>query len=151
MALLLTDTFDPEAMLSAFREGQTRAGALASFTGLVRANDQAVTHLQLDYYPQFTLNTMLAIEADAKARFDVADTLVIHRAGILAVGDPIVLVAALSTHRKPAIACIDYLMDRLKTEAAFWKQEIGPSQQRTWIEPRAQDYESRQAWESDHE
>jgi molybdopterin synthase catalytic subunit len=147
MARLLTHTFDPEAALAAFRQGRHEAGALASFVGLVRANDDATTHLQLDHYPAFTLASMNDIETDATARFDVSATLVIHRAGLLRVGDPVVLVGALSAHRKPALECVDYLMDRLKTEAAFWKQEIGPSNQRTWIEPRPQDYASRQAWD----
>jgi molybdopterin synthase catalytic subunit len=151
MARLLTHSFDPEAELAAFRAGRLGAGALASFTGLVRAKDNATTHLQLDHYPAFTQATMDAIEADAQARFDVIATLVIHRAGCLAVGEPIVFVAALSAHRKPALECVDYLMDRLKTEAAFWKQEIGPSGQRTWIEPRPQDYKSRQTWDTLHE
>jgi molybdopterin synthase catalytic subunit len=75
----------------------------------------------------------------------VQEILIIHRAGTMLPGEPIVLVAATSGHRKVALACVDYLMDRLKTEAPFWKLEIGPNQS-SWIEPRTSDYQANKAW-----
>jgi molybdopterin synthase catalytic subunit len=149
MAQVTTLPFDPYAALKALSDTQAasgaKAGALASFIGLVRASDGDVEALRLDHYPAFTARVLDQIEADAATRFDVQDTLIIHRAGTMAPGDPIVLVAATSAHRKVALACVDYLMDRLKTEAPFWKLEIGPAQS-TWIEPRASDYNANQAW-----
>jgi molybdopterin synthase catalytic subunit len=149
MAQVTTHPFDPYAALKEFSDAQSRAGsmtgALASFIGVVRGNDDDVAALRLDHYPAFTARVLDQIEADAAARFEVHDTLVIHRAGMMLPGEPIVLVAAASAHRKVALACVDYLMDRLKTEAPFWKLEIGPNQS-MWIEPRASDYDANQAW-----
>jgi molybdopterin synthase catalytic subunit len=149
MVQLLTHPFNPYAALKAMADAQgkdgAQAGAMASFVGLVRASDGEVTALRLDCYPAFTQRVLDQIEADAKARFDILDTLVIHRAGTMKPGEPIVLVAATSEHRKEALACVDYLMDRLKTEAPFWKQEIGPTKT-AWIEPRPQDYKANKAW-----
>jgi molybdopterin synthase catalytic subunit len=149
MAQVTTTPFDPYAALKALSNAQAvsgaKAGALASFIGLVRASDGDVAALRLDHYPAFTARILDQIEADASARFDVQGILIIHRAGAMLPGEPIVLVAATSAHRKVALACVDYLMDRLKTEAPFWKLEIGPNQS-NWIEPRASDYQANQAW-----
>jgi molybdopterin synthase catalytic subunit len=149
MAQVTPHPFDPYAVLKEFSDAQSRAGsmtgALASFIGVVRGNDNDVAALRLDHYPAFTARVLDQIEADAAARFEVHDTLVIHRAGMMLPGEPIVLVAAASAHRKVALACVDYLMDRLKTEAPFWKLEIGPDQS-MWIEPCASDYHANQAW-----
>ncbi len=73
------------------------AGALASFIGTVRdsAHGGEVSALDLEAYPGFTEKQIAQIEADARARFDVIDTLVIHRHGRMAPGEAIVLVAAL--------------------------------------------------------
>lgn len=137
--------FDPQAELAAFMAGHREAGALASFVGLCRAEDGAVTSLHLDHYPGFTESEIAKIEAEARARFDLIDTLVVHRSGTVTAGDPIVLAAALSAHRKAALQAVDFLMDYLKTGAPFWKRETGPGGER-WIEPRADDYEARAQW-----
>jgi molybdopterin synthase catalytic subunit len=137
--------FDPQAALAAFAEGRKEAGALASFVGLCRAEAGAVITLHLDHYPGFTEAEIAKIEAEARARFDLIDTLVIHRCGTVRPGEPIVLAAALSSHRKAALQAVDFLMDYLKTGAPFWKRESGPEGER-WIEPRADDYRARDEW-----
>jgi molybdopterin synthase catalytic subunit len=54
-------------------------------------------------------------------------------------------VAASAEHRRAALEAVEFLMDRLKTEAPFWKKEHGPGGER-WIEPRAQDYADAARW-----
>src|SRR3546814_15615420 len=58
---------------------------------------------------------------------------IFHRAGLIAPGEPIVFVATASRHRRAAFEAADYLMDRLKTEAVFWKREEHDGTS-TWIE-----------------
>jgi molybdopterin synthase catalytic subunit len=145
MIKVLPSPFDPQAALAAFTAGHREAGALASFVGLCRAEAGAVTTLHLDHYPGFTEAEIGRIEAEARARFDLIDTLVIHRCGNVHPGEPIVLAAALSSHRKAALQAVDFLMDYLKTQAPFWKRESGPDGER-WIEPRADDYQARDEW-----
>ncbi len=148
MIRVQTEPFDPHAETAAFQRGRADAGALASFIGSVRetAHGDDVVALELEGYPGFTEKQIAQIEADARARFDVIDTLVIHRYGRMAPGEAIVLVAALSRHRREALQAVDYLMDRLKTEAPFWKKEMRPSGAE-WIEPRSDDRASRAKWD----
>jgi len=136
--------FDPGAELSQF--ARAGAGAMASFVGYVRGEAGAVTSLVLDHYPGFTEREIGRIETQARSRFSLIDALIIHRHGAMAPGEPIVLAAALAAHRKPALAAVDFIMDHLKTDAPFWKREIGANAE-TWIEPRAEDRAARALWE----
>lgn len=149
MIRVQTEPFDPHAETAAFAKGRAEAGALASFVGSVRdsAHGDVVRALELEAYPGFTEKQIAKIEADALARFDVIDTLVIHRHGRMAPGEAIVLVAALSKHRREALQAVDYLMDRLKTEAPFWKREVRPDGVE-WIEPRSDDRDAHARWTS---
>lgn len=148
MAHIVTIPFVPETLLTTLSHKHAEAGGIASFTGYVRADLGAVSKLVLEHYEGFTLGVLNEIEATAKARFDLLETVVVHRVGEMEVGEAIVVVIAIALHRKPAIQAIDYMMDRLKTDAPFWKKEIGP-QGVKWIEPRAQDYVARQDWDPD--
>lgn len=160
MIRVQTEPFDAQAETAAFANGRVEAGALATFVGSVRdsahghgAHDDAVSALELEAYPGFTEKQIAKIEAEARARFDVIDTLVIHRYGRMAPGEAIVLVAALSKHRREALQAVDYLMDRLKTEAPFWKREVRPANDGKevveWIEPRGDDREAHARWTAD--
>ncbi len=142
--------FEPFAELAAFQAGHAEAGGLASFLGSVRdsAHGGAVEALELEHYPGFTEKQIEGIDAEARNRFDVLDTLVIHRYGRMSPGEPIVLVAAISVHRRDAIQAVDYLMDRLKTDAPFWKREVRP-EGAEWIEPRGDDRTARERWEKE--
>jgi molybdopterin synthase catalytic subunit len=148
LAQIIPIPFEPEALLTTFASKHSEAGGVASFIGYVREGAGAVTQLVLEHYDGFTLGVLDELEASAKTRFNLIETLVVHRVGDLNVGEAIVMVIAVAQHRKPAIQAIDYMMDALKTDAPFWKKEIGP-QGATWIEPRAQDYAARQNWDTD--
>lgn len=137
---------DPEAELVAFREGQENAGAIASFTGIVRDDGQTQA-LTLSHYPGFTERQIENFVTQAKARWELQGTLILHRVGRMVVGDPIVVVATASAHRRDAFEACDYLMDRLKCDAPFWKQETVNDETR-WIEPRAQDRTDLTRWSS---
>ncbi|MEZ5946710.1 MAG: molybdenum cofactor biosynthesis protein MoaE [Hyphomonas sp.] len=139
------EPFSPEAELASFRAGLAGTGAVASFAGYVRGEAGGVETLELDHYPGVTEKEIARIEAMAQARFDITASLVIHRFGKMAPGEPIVLVAAAAAHRKPALAAVDFLMDYLKTDAPFWKRETGPDGAR-WIEPTETDRAARKDW-----
>jgi molybdopterin synthase catalytic subunit len=142
-----TEAFDAGALLADFSRGRLEAGGIVSFTGIARdaTGGAAVTALELDAYPGFTEPAIEAMEADARARFDVQDLLIVHRHGPIRPGEAIVFVAAAATHRRAAFEAADFLMDKLKTEAPFWKKETGPDGER-WIEPRAPDYQDVERW-----
>ena len=140
--------FDPALELAALAQRAPGAGAIASFVGLVRptAGNTTVSKLELEQYGEFTRLTIETIAADGRTRFALLDLTIVHRFGPLDPGDPIVFVAAAAEHRRAAFDAVDYLMDRLKTEAPFWKRELGPAGSR-WIEPTAADRSARKRWE----
>jgi molybdopterin synthase catalytic subunit len=142
-----TEAFDAGRLLSDMAAGRSDAGAVVTFTGVARdaTAGAAVSTLELEAYPGFTEPAIEALEAEARARFAVLDILIVHRHGPIAPGEAIVFVAAVAEHRRAAFQAADFLMDRLKTEAPFWKKESGPDGER-WIEPRTPDYEDVERW-----
>ena len=145
---LQAEPFDAADELRAFSTGRTLDGAVVSFTGLARGkahSGEVVDILILDHYPGMTERSIEEIAEAGAARFDVSDILVVHRHGEIAAGEAIVFVATASRHRGEAFACADYLMDRLKTEAAFWKREQGQGATR-WIDPTEGDLQRRARW-----
>ncbi|HYI65075.1 MAG TPA: molybdenum cofactor biosynthesis protein MoaE [Allosphingosinicella sp.] len=148
MIAVQSEAIDVGAALALFAEGAGGAGAIVSFTGLVRPENDgaAVTELALDHYPGFTESAIAAIALEAERRFGLIDLAIVHRHGAMAPGETVVFVAAAAAHRRAAFEAAQYVMDRLKTEAPFWKREVGPGGAR-WIEARAADLESRGRWE----
>jgi molybdopterin synthase catalytic subunit len=143
---LVDQPFDPGAELSAFAKGRRETGAVATFTGIARAEDGATAILELEAYPGFTEAQIAAIADQARARFGLHDLAILHRIGRIAPGEPIVFVATAAGHRRAAFEACDFLMDYLKSKAPFWKKEHGPGGAR-WIEPTAQDHADRARWE----
>ena len=139
--------FEVGAELDALTRGRKDVGAVASFVGLVRdANDgQAVRTMTLEHYPGMTEKALEDICAQAHARWDLLDTLVIHRVGPLVPGDRIVLVGVASGHRGEAFAACEFIMDYLKTRAPFWKREDTPEGAR-WVEARESDDAAAERW-----
>jgi molybdopterin synthase catalytic subunit len=139
--------FDVGVELDALTRGRKDVGGLASFVGLVRdANDgQAVRAMTLEHYPGMTEKALEDICAQAHARWELLDTVVIHRIGPLHPGDRIVLVGVASAHRGEAFAACEFIMDYLKTRAPFWKREDTPEGSR-WVEARDSDDAAAQRW-----
>ena len=145
---LAQDVFRPDEELAGFIANLEGAGAVVSFTGLARPADaegRSVTGLFLDSYPGMTEASLDAIARDALERFPVSAVTLVHRCGRIASGEPIVFAAAAAPHRRAAFEAADYLMDRLKTDAVFWKREDGVGGSK-WIEPTAGDRGDRARW-----
>ena len=147
MITLTDQAFDPGALLTAFCRGRVETGAVATFTGLARAEAGAATTLELEAYPGFTEARIGEIAEAAKARFALDDFAIVHRVGKIAPGEAIVFVATAARHRRAAFEACDFLMDYLKSRAPFWKKETGPDGAR-WIEPRDQDHADIARWET---
>lgn len=150
MIQLLEQPLNAAAAQAEFLVENGHHGAVASFTGVVRAEtgggtSALVDYLYLDWYPGMTEASIEAIVVAARARFDVEAVTVLHRCGRVEAGEPVVFVAAASSHRRAAFEAVDYMMDRLKSEAALWKREVGEDTDR-WVEPRAEDALSLKRW-----
>jgi molybdopterin synthase catalytic subunit len=139
--------FDAGVEMARLRAGDARVGAVATFVVTVRDMNDAsqVSTLTLEHYPGMTEKALEDIVAQARARFDVYDVLIIHRVGELKPTDQIVLVVVTSAHRGDAFDACRFLMDYLKTRAPFWKKEQTPQGAR-WVEARASDDEAAARW-----
>jgi molybdopterin synthase catalytic subunit len=142
-----TEDFDMGAEITALRLGDPRVGAVASFMGCVRDLNEgdSVGLMYLEHYPGMTEKSLEKIAADATARWNVFNTLIIHRVGELAPLDQIVLVAVTSAHRGEAFAACEFIMDFLKTQAPFWKREATPQGER-WVDARVSDEAAAARW-----
>lgn len=148
VARLAHDRLRPEAELAELVERATLDGAVVSFTGVARPKSkggQALSRLVLEHHPALTLRSLEQIGADAAARFEVSHIHVVHRCGEIAPGEPIVFAGASALHRRAAFDAAAYLMDRLKTDALFWKREVSGDRSE-WIEPTALDFTERERW-----
>jgi len=147
MIQLTDQPFEPGALLTGFCRGRAETGAVATFTGLARAEAGATSSLELEAYPGFTEARIGEIAQQAVARFSLDDFAIVHRVGKIAPGEPVVFVATAARHRRAAFEACDFLMDYLKSRAPFWKKEHGPAGAR-WIEPRDQDHADIARWET---
>ena len=143
-----TKDFDAGAEIVALRRDNPKIGAVASFIGVCRdANaGTAVTKMTLEHYPGMTEKALEKIVAEAKARWDVMDVLVVHRVGELEPTDQIVLVVVTGAHRGEAFSACEFIMDYLKTRAPFWKKEQTPQGAR-WVEARESDDIAAERWQ----
>lgn len=139
--------FDLGLEIAALRADNGGIGAIASFIGTVRdLNDGAgVSSMTLEHYPGMTEAALQDICAEAAARWDIINSLVIHRVGRLQPQDQIVLVAVSSAHRGEAFAACAFIMDFLKTRAPFWKKE-NTGQGGRWVDARESDEAAAQRW-----
>ncbi|SMO95322.1 molybdenum cofactor biosynthesis protein MoaE [Paracoccus laeviglucosivorans] len=142
-ARVQSEPFDIGAELRGFGAD---AGAVVTFSGLVRSEDGRLTALEIEHYPGMTEKALTAFGAAAAQRFDLTDWRIVHRHGILSVGEPIMMVATAARHRKAAFDAAEYLMDWLKSRAPFWKREIGPDGPGEWVAARPDDEDALARW-----
>jgi len=138
----------PDRELRLFLDVVQGEGAVVSFVGMTRPTSRdgtEVTGLYLDHYPGMTEKSLATIAAAAVARFEGTRVKVVHRCGQVGPGEPIVFVAVASEHRRKAFEAAEYLMDRLKTEAPFWKREDRVDGS-SWIEPTEKDRADTTRW-----
>jgi len=139
--------FDLSTEITNLRKGDLQVGAVVSFLGTVRdLNEGSEVHsMTLEHYPGMTEKALEVIVSQAKARWDIRDTLIIHRVGPLKPEDQIVLVAVTSAHRAEAFAACEFMMDYLKTAAPFWKKEETTDGGR-WVDARVADDAAMARW-----
>ncbi|MDM7932547.1 molybdenum cofactor biosynthesis protein MoaE [Tabrizicola sp.] len=143
-----SEPFDLGAETSAFSAAVTgagAAGAIVTFTGLVRNDGGALSAMEIEHYPGMTEKAIAAIADEAVRRWSLADVLVIHRHGRLAPGETIMMVATAAPHRADAFAAAEFLMDYLKSRAPFWKKEIGADGS-DWVAAKDADEAALKRW-----
>jgi molybdopterin synthase catalytic subunit len=121
------------------------AGGVATFTGIVRGDD-GVTELELEHYPGMTEAALTEIAEAATARWELLGVTIVHRVGPMHIGERIVFVGTAAHHRREALEACAFLIDRLKTDAPFWKRERRGDES-CWVEPRHTDQEAAGRWD----
>jgi len=144
---LQREALDVAAEAAALTRGRTDVGAVVTFTGHCRAdeNGEPIAALTLEHYPGMAEAEIARHVEAAYARWPLLGVTVIHRYGRLIPGDVIVLVATASSHREAAFAAAAFLMDYLKTRAPFWKQ-VEKISGKTWVDAKAADDTAAERW-----
>ena len=138
------EAFDLGAELAGFGSG---AGAVVTFSGLVRDEGGRLVALEIEHYPGMTEKALSAFGAQAAERFGLGDWRIIHRYGRLEAGETIMMVATAARHRAAAFQAAEYLMDWLKSRAPFWKREIGPDGPGDWVAAQTGDEDALARWQ----
>ena len=145
-----SEPFDVGAEVAALTAGREDAGGVVTFTGFVRgqADGRDLALLTLEHYPGMTERELERIDDEARARFDLLGSTVIHRIGALSPGEPIVLVVTAAAHRRAAFEAAEFLMDYLKSRAPFWKKESFRDGSERWVDARDCDSAALERWQS---
>ena len=144
---LQREAFDVSAEVDKLARGRTDIGAVVTFTGLCRAdeNGEPIAALTLEHYPDMAEAEIARYVEDARARWPLLGVTVIHRYGRIVPGEVIVLVVTASSHREAAFAAASFLMDYLKTRAPFWKQ-VEKVSGKIWVDAKAADDAAAERW-----
>ncbi|WP_420394358.1 molybdenum cofactor biosynthesis protein MoaE [Acuticoccus sp.] len=146
---ILDEPLEPAAWLGELRPGED-VGAIATFVGLCRGEAGRLTGLELEHYPGMAEAEVERVVGAACERWPLFGLLAVHRTGLVAVGEPIVLVAAGASHRDAAFDAVRYVMDYLKTDAPFWKREhLADGTVGSWVAANVADDRARERWAVD--
>lgn len=137
--------FEMGAEVEAFTASVPGAGAVVTFSGLVRGEGGTLSAMEIEHYPGMTEKALEKIRAQAMDRWSLADALIIHRFGPMAPGDQIMMVATAARHRADAFAAAEFLMDYLKSRAPFWKKEYGKDGE-AWVAAKDEDEAALDRW-----
>lgn len=146
------EDFDVGAEIQQMQAATQRAlggqiGAITSFIGIARDinEGESITEIMLEHYPGMTEKALESIAMEAARHWKLVDVVIIHRIGTLTPQDQIVLVAVASQHRKETFSACEFIVDRLKTRAPFWKKEK-TIQGLRWVNARETDEQAAERW-----
>lgn len=134
MIKIQKEDFNSEDEISAIKLQHFNIGAVSSFIGYVRDinNNKKVKSISIEVYEEMAFRSLSSICENAKQKWDLIDCLAIHRYGNLKINEKIVLVSTFSMHRKDSLSATNYIMDYLKKDAPFWKNEFYEKES-SWI------------------
>jgi molybdopterin synthase catalytic subunit len=135
MVRLVHETIDTAAALAAV--ASDAAGANVLFVGTTRGiTDGFVTRsLEYEAHEPMARGELERLRDEAIARFGLADCVIVHRLGMVPVGEASVAIAASAPHRREAFAAAEWLMEQVKRVVPVWKREEAADGARTWVHP----------------
>lgn len=119
------------------------AGGVAVFLGTTRAERRAdgaeLIALDYDAYLEMAAGQLRDLARRARAKWPVLKLAMLHRTGLVGLGEPSVLIAVSTPHRAESFDACRWLIDTLKAEAAIWKKEVWADGTCSWVHPRQGD------------
>ncbi|PNW80549.1 hypothetical protein CHLRE_07g322250v5 [Chlamydomonas reinhardtii] len=102
------------------------AGAISTFTGVTRNNFQGKTVIKLDYeaYTPMALKKLQELAHQVTNKWSVCKVAIAHRVGTVLVGEPSVIIAVSSAHRRESLEAVHWAIDELKASVPIWKKEF---------------------------
>ncbi len=140
-----SEPFDMGAEVEAFSATSKGAGAVVTFSGLVRDEEGTLDTMEIEHYPGMTEKALEEIRTQAMDRWSLTGAMIIHRHGPMRPGEQIMMVATASRHRSDAFAAAEFLMDYLKSRAPFWKKEFGRDGE-SWVAAKDEDEKALGRW-----
>ena len=123
--ILQREVFDPGQIINKFQCDLKNVGAVVNFTGSVRNNKEVnLKKLHIEHDPEMTRHSLAEVQLSSKKRWNLQDSLIIHRFGDLEINEPIMMVMTAAKHRHETFNAAEFLMDYLKSRAPFWKKEF---------------------------
>ena len=119
------EPLDLASLIQAAADGASGAGAVATFTGLVRDRNQGRTVQFLEYeaYEPLAIRALGQIAEEAAAAWPGVRLGMRHRIGRLEIGEASIIIVAISPHRAEAFAACRYAIERVKQIVPIWKRE----------------------------
>ena len=101
-------------------------GAICVFLGVARkySRGREVVHLEYEAYPEMAEKKLAEIGDELRVKFGAERVAILHRTGVLAIGEASVGVGVATPHRKEAFLACQYAIDRLKEIVPIWKKEV---------------------------
>lgn len=148
MVIVQSEEFDIEKAIESLTAKDKNIGGLCFFVGKVRdfSNGNKVSGVTIEHYPNMTEKALSEIEIEARDRWPILASLIIHRYGRLKPGENIVLVATAAAHREPTFQSCNFIMDWLKTKAPFWKKEQLDNEE-LWVKSKYRDTKAATRWD----
>ena len=144
--IIQPESFNAGEELNKFTRKVRGAGAVVSFSGVVREIPDRIDSLNIEHYPGMAEKAINQICKEAYKRWNLIDVLVIHRFGKLKKGELIMMVITASPVRIDAFNSAEFLMDFLKSYAPFWKKEIGQNIS-SWVDAKDKDEKAVDRWD----
>ena len=121
----VTDTpIDLQALVDCVTDPE--AGAIATFIGTTRNNNQGRKVIALDYeaYPEMAEKELARLGEEAKRKWQICRIAIVHRIGSVQITEPSVIIAVSAAHREAAFAACRFAIEEIKKTVPIWKKEV---------------------------
>jgi molybdopterin synthase catalytic subunit len=123
MYQIVSEPIDVAAVTAAV--ARPSAGATVTFVGTTRDHNDGrrVSRLEYEAYPEMALAEMRKIGETAQQRWPIEKVAIVHRIGVVPLGEASVVIAVSAGHRHAAFEACHFAIDRLKEVVPIWKKE----------------------------